>query len=124
MKKIMLVDDEKDLIYSIKRAFEDTSGDEYNVILASSGEECFELLKNERPDLILLDIMMPKMNGWEVYDTIRENPDWINIPILFLTARTDRITENAGEFLGDDFIQKPIEIQDLIQRINNVLDKK
>lgn len=121
----MLVDDEKDLIYSIKLALEDASGDEYDIISANSGAECFELLKNnEKPDLILLDIMMPEMSGWEVYDTIRENPDWINIPILFLTARTDRITENAGEFLGDGFIQKPIEIQELIESINKILDKE
>ncbi len=110
MKKIMLVDDEKDLIYSIKMALEDLSGD-YDIISANSEKECFELLKNDMPDLILLDIMMPEMSGWEVYDSIRENPDWINIPILFLTARTDRITKKAGEFLGDDFIQKPIENQ-------------
>ena len=106
----MLVDDEKDLIYSIKMALEDSSGD-YDIISANSEKECFELLKNDMPDLILLDIMMPEMSGWEVYDSIRENPDWINIPILFLTARTDRITKKAGEFLGDDFIQKPIENQ-------------
>ena len=67
MKRIMMVDDERDQIFSIKIALEDSCGDEYEVIPAYNGAECFELLKNnEKPDLILLDIMMPKMNGWDV----------------------------------------------------------
>ena len=126
MKKIMLVDDEEDQIFGIQTALEETYGDEYKIIPAGSGEKCFELLKDEeqRPDLILLDIMMPGMSGWEVYDKLRDNPSWSDIPIVFLTARTDRIAENAGDFLGDDYVEKPVEISDLRERIEKVLDKK
>ena len=124
MKKIMLVDDEEDQIFGIQTAFEETYGDEYTIIPAGSGEECFELLKDDeqKPDLILLDIMMPGMSGWEVYDKLRDNPKWSNIPIVFLTARTDRIAENAGDFLGDDYVEKPVEIAELHDRIEKVLD--
>ena len=124
MKKIMLVDDEEDQIFGVQTAFEETYGDEYTIIPAGSGEECFELLKDDeqKPDLILLDIMMPGMSGWEVYDKLRDNPKWSNIPIVFLTARTDRIAENAGDFLGDDYVEKPVEIAELHDRIEKVLD--
>ncbi len=125
MKRIMLVDDEKDQVFGIKTALEETFGDKYQVIPADSGKECFDILENrEKPDLILLDIMMPEMSGWEVFDKLRDNPSWHNIPIVFLTARTDRIAENAGEFLGDDYIEKPVDITELSNRIEKVLAKK
>jgi CheY-like chemotaxis protein len=124
MKKIMLVDDERDQIFGIKTALEESYQGEFNVISAESGAKCIELLENEtNPDIILLDIMMPEMSGWEVYDKIRDNPKWNSIPIVFLTARTDRIAENAGEFLGDDYIEKPIEVEELKNRIDKVLAK-
>jgi len=125
MKKIMLVDDEEDQIFSIKTTLEDSYGDEYEVIAVNSGEECFELLKNnETPDLILLDIMMPKMSGWEVFDKLKDSPSWENIPIVFLTARTDEIAKNAGKFLGEDFIEKPVNAKELKNRIDKVLFNK
>ena len=123
MKKIMLVDDEEDQVFGIKTALEYTGGDEYEVIPARNGAECFELLKNnETPDLILLDIMMPEMNGWEVFDKLKKNPAQKNIPVVFLTARQDRI--NAGGFLGDDYIEKPFDAEYLKQRIKKALHKK
>lgn len=123
----MLVDDEEDQIFGIQTAFEETYGDEYEIIPVGSGEECFEMLKKDeekQPDLILLDIMMPGMSGWEVYDKLRDNPAWSDIPIVFLTARTDRIAENAGDFLGDDYVEKPVEISELHERIQQILEKK
>jgi DNA-binding response OmpR family regulator len=68
--------------------------------------------------------MMPEMSGWEVYDKIRDNPAWQDIPIVFLTARTDRIAENAGEFLGDDYIEKPVDIKELRDRIEALFEKR
>jgi len=124
MKKIMLVDDEKDQIYVIKTAFQKLFGKEYMIIPAESGEKCFELLeKNELPHLILLDIMMPRMNGWDVFDRLRANPSWKDIPIVFLTARTDEFAEHAGVLIAEDYIKKPIEIKELKIRIDNVLKK-
>jgi CheY-like chemotaxis protein len=124
MKKIMLVDDEKDQIYFIKTSFESLYGKDYMIIPAESGEKCFELLESqELPHLILLDIMMPNMNGWEVFDRIRANPAWKGIPIIFLTARTDEFAEHAGALIADDYIKKPIEIKELKARIDTVLTK-
>jgi CheY-like chemotaxis protein len=124
MKKIMLVDDEKDQIFFIKTSFENLFGKEYIIVPAESGEKCFESLnKKNIPDLILLDIMMPKMNGWEVFDRLRANPEWKNIPIIFLTARTDEFAEHAGALIAEDYIKKPIEIKELKTRIDNVLKR-
>ena len=119
-----MVDDEEDQIFGVKIALEDSYGDEYEVIPAHNGAECFELLKNnEKPDLILLDIMMPEMTGWETYDRIKENKSWRKIPIVFLTARKDRIDKDAGDFLAEDYIEKPAKIPELKQRLDNILKK-
>ena len=124
MKKIMLVDDDGDQIVGIQKAMGKKYGNEYKIIPAHSGEECLKLLKySEMPDLILLDIMMPEMSGWTVFDKLKENQLWMNIPIVFLTARTDNIAENAGGFLGDDFIEKPVGAEELKKRIDKVLEK-
>jgi len=124
MKKIMVVDDEKDQIFSIKAGFEAEYPNEYEIIGVESGKKCFEQLeKNVKPDLILLDIMMPEMDGWEVFDKIKANPSWRKIPIIFLTARSDGLAKSAGSMIADDYIEKPVDIQELKTRIDNVLKK-
>ena len=124
MKKIMLVDDEKDQLFSIKTGFNEIYPNQYNIILVESGKKCFELLdKNMIPDLIILDIMMPEMNGWEVFDKLRANQKWNNIPVIFLTARSDGLATSAGAMIADDYIEKPIDINELKTRIDNVLNK-
>jgi two-component system alkaline phosphatase synthesis response regulator PhoP len=120
-KKIMVVDDEPDQIYTIKQILEDFS-DEYEVIGADSGKECLDMLRNnEIPDLIVLDIMMPIMSGWETLNKLKENSAWRDIPVVFLTARTDWVAKNAGSFLGEDYIEKPIDVEDFKRRIEKVL---
>ena len=99
-------------------------GKEYSIIPVESGKECFDLLeKKEIPDLIMLDIMMPGMNGWEVFDKLRANPSWKNIPVIFLTARTDFLAAHAGGLIAEDYIEKPVDIKELKTRIDNVLKK-
>jgi len=121
VKTIMVVDDNPDLTLSVKHGLEDLDK-EYNIIEVDSGKTCMKLLeKNQIPDLILLDIMMPGLSGWEIFDMIRENTSWKNIPIVFLTARTDDIARNAGKFLGRDYIEKPFDMVDLKNRIDRVL---
>jgi len=123
-KTIMIVDDNADVIMSVKHGIEDLDAG-YEVISVESGQQCLDFLKdNKHPDLILLDIMMPEMTGWETFDRIKESNSWENIPIVFLTARTDRIAENAGRFLGEDYIEKPFEVADLKKRIDKVLLNK
>jgi len=65
--------------------------------------------------------MMPSMNGWEVYKAIRQNQNWKDIPIVFLTARTDDFAKSAGIKLGNDYIEKPFELEDLKRRIDLVM---
>jgi len=121
-RTIMVVDDDSDIILSVQEGFDDLNS-EYKIMGVESGEECIKFLKNDQiPDAILLDIMMPEMSGWEVYDRLKENMDWENIPIVFLTARTDRVAVNAGNFLGADYIEKPFEITYLKNRLDLILN--
>jgi CheY-like chemotaxis protein len=123
MRNIMVVDDEEDQLFTVKKTLEyaDTN---FNIITLNSGNNCLQYLKNnEKPDLILLDIMMPDMTGWELYDKIKDNYNWRDIPIVFLTARTDETAEKAGKFFGEDYIEKPFDSEDLINRIRKILKK-
>jgi len=122
VKKVMIVDDNPDIILSIKNGLEGSNCD-YEVLCADSGKKCLELLETDKPDLILLDIMMPGMSGWETFDKLKENASWETIPVVFLTARTDRVARNAGGFLGEDYIEKPFELAELKQRINEIINK-
>ncbi len=120
-RKIMVVDDDPDVRFTIKLKLEKID-DQYTVIPVESGIQCFELLnKDQIPDLILLDIMMPEMSGWEIYKKLKENKDWMGIPIVFLTARTDRMAENVGGFLGDDYVEKPCDILEIKEKIDKLL---
>lgn len=121
MRKVMVVDDNPDHLQSIKQTLE-RMGD-YKITSASNGVSCIKLLNsNEIPDLILLDIMMPKMNGWETFKKIQQNPEWKNIPVVFLTARTDEFAENAGKFLATDYIIKPFDVEEFRQRIEKIFE--
>ena len=123
-RTILVVDDNPDVINSLKIGLEDATRG-YRILGVENGQKCLQMLKdNIIPDVILLDIMMPQMSGWEVFDRIKENPSWNTIPVIFLTARTDRIAKNAGSFLGEDYIEKPFEIVDLKNRIEIVFQNK
>ena len=120
-KKILLVDDNPDFLLSVQKALQ-FMDDDYEVTCASSGIRCLSLLnENEIPDIILLDIMMPKMSGWETFKNLQENPQWKNIPVIFLTARTDDIAKKTGSFLAADYIEKPFKIEELKNRIDKIL---
>ncbi len=121
MKKIIVVDDEEDQLYTVKKTLEYADKD-FDIVTINSGNNCLQYLKNnDKPDLILLDIMMPEMTGWELYDKIKENDNWRNIPIVFLTARTDETAEKAGKFFGEDYIEKPFDAENLLERIKKII---
>ena len=122
-KLILVVDDNQDLIYSVKEGLTSLSRN-YEVIGAESGKGCLELLKKRRPDLILLDIMMPGMDGWDVCAKIKSNKKTETIPIVFLTAKTDPISKSMGRLASEDYIEKPFDIKDLRKRIEIVINKK
>jgi len=122
-KKVMVVDDDPGVVFTVKHGMEGIDKD-YEITTATSGKECLELLKNNQiPDLILLDILMPDISGWEIYKKLKDNDMWRNIPVVFLTARTDRIAREAGGFLGDDYIEKPFKVPELKNRIDKILKK-
>jgi len=120
-KKIMVVDDEPDILTTVGEMLE-MSG--YEVIKAIDGKECFKKLNESstNPDLILLDIMMPDISGWDVAAKIKENPRWNSIPIVFLTAKGDTSSIGLGGMAAEDYIVKPFDIKDLINRIQNILN--
>ncbi|MEM0492977.1 MAG: response regulator [Candidatus Thermoplasmatota archaeon] len=122
-KKIMVVDDSQIITYTVKEGLEHLDSS-YSVIEADSGKKCFELLeKNIIPDIILLDIMMPGMNGWQVYKQLRKNEKWKRIPVAFLTAKTDNFSRGFGKILADAYIEKPFDIKELKERIDKLLEK-
>jgi CheY-like chemotaxis protein len=122
-KTIMIVDDEPDVIYTIKQGLEKLNPN-FTVVGAESGEKCLEFLENNQiPDLILLDIMMPGMSGWEVLNRLREKTKWRNIPIVFLSAKTDNFSKTFGITVAMDYIEKPFEIVDVKNRIEKVFQK-
>jgi CheY-like chemotaxis protein len=122
-KTIMIVDDESDVIYTIKQGLEKLNPN-YKVVGAESGKKCLDFLENNQiPDLILLDIMMPGMSGWEVLNRLREKTKWRNIPVVFLTAKTDTFSKTFGITVAMDYIEKPFEIVDVKNRIEKVFQK-
>ncbi len=124
VKTILAVDDEQDVIYTIKLGLEKLDK-EIRVIGANSGKKCFEILKNEKkPDIILLDIMLPDMSGWQILEKIKRSKEWNDIPVIFLTARTDTVAKRAGGFLAEGYIEKPFEVTELKDRIDEILKKQ
>ena len=122
-KTIMIVDDEPDVIYTIKQGLEKLNPN-YKVVGAESGKKCLDFLENNQiPDLILLDIMMPGMSGWEVLNRLREKAKWRNIPVVFLSAKTDTFSKTFGITVAMDYIEKPFEIVDVKNRIEKVFQK-
>ena len=116
----MVVDDNPDLLYSVKKGIEFLSKD-YQVVTVESGNKCLQLLKETKPDLILLDIMMPGMDGWDTCAKIKNNKKTGDIPIVFLTAKTDPISRSMGSLASTDYITKPFEMKDLKKELRLLL---
>jgi two-component system alkaline phosphatase synthesis response regulator PhoP len=120
-KTILVCDDEKDIVDVLSY---NLTKEGFNVITAYNGQEALQKV-NPDIDLILLDVMMPQLDGIEVCKRLRENPKTRDISIIFLTARNSEIDEIKGlEAGGDDYISKPISIKRLLARINSVLRRK
>ena len=119
-EKILVIDDDSGLLTLLRLGLE---RDGFTVITANSGKEGLRQAYETRPDVIVLDVMMPGMDGWKVFDKLKENQEWKNIPVVFFTMRKDKVAEKAGMFLGEDYIEKPFEIMDLKRRIDKVLKK-
>ncbi len=118
---LLLADDESDIIDLLKYNLEKEG---FDILTASNGREALVQAKHH-PDLILLDVMMPEMNGHDVVRALKADQATSSIPVIFLTARTSELDEVIGLELGaDDYVTKPISIPKLIARIKSALRKK
>ena len=121
-KKILIVDDEPSIIVPLQFLMEQNG---YEVMVAFSGEEAMETIAQTPPDLILLDIMLPVIDGFEVCQRVRENIDWQRIPIILLTAMGSETNVAKGLALGANaYITKPFSNADVIRKVKDLLSLK
>ncbi|MBP7088475.1 MAG: response regulator [Candidatus Omnitrophica bacterium] len=119
--KILAIDDEEDFTFFLKHNLERIK---YQIITASGGEEGIELAKKEKPDLILLDLMMPKIDGFEVSRRLKEDPKTSSIPILMLTAKDDEeACKKSLSLKNEDYLIKPMQVEDLRAKIEETLKR-
>tara|TARA_B000000477_G_C6085536_1_gene225273 strand:+ start:274 stop:951 length:678 start_codon:yes stop_codon:yes gene_type:complete len=120
--RILLVDDEEDILEFLSY---NLIKEGYKIKTANNGKSALKILEKFNPDLIILDVMMPEMDGIEVCENIRENEKNDDVLILFLTARSEDYSELAGFSAGaDDYITKPIKPKLLVSRVNAILKRK
>jgi len=120
--KILVIDDEPDLVSTIQCRLEWCK---FEVVAAGNGEEGLEKAASEKPDLILLDIDMPGMNGHEVLDCLRNRPDLRDIPVIMCTALCEaEDIAKASSYGVRDYIAKPFDFSELVEKISNVLGDK
>jgi CheY-like chemotaxis protein len=119
---IMVIDDEEDILFIVKRILD---GMGHKTIMASSGKEALEKLKEEIPDLILLDIMMPYLDGWETLKRIRDRDELKNIPVSMLTAKSLTPETSTRIDIKElvDYIEKPFTKETLLKKVNDGIIK-
>jgi phosphate regulon transcriptional regulator PhoB len=119
MSKILIVDDEKDIVDLISYNLEKEG---FATVKAYDGEAALKLVKTQKPDLMILDLMLPKLNGLDVCRMVRHNPDTVGLPIIMLTAKSDEVDKIIGLEVGaDDYVTKPFSIKELIARVRSIL---
>lgn len=119
MKRILIADDEPDLVTMLMVRL---SHEGYEVIIARNGEECVALAQQEKPDLILMDVVMPLKNGYDACEEIKKNPETSDIPVIMLTALDQKENKIIGKHVGAcDFIVKPFNVNSLLLKIRNAV---
>lgn len=117
-KKILIVDDEPDLLLMMSLRLQSAG---YEAIKAASGEEALDVVKKTCPDLILLDLLLPKIQGEEVCKRVKADPKLKRIPIIVFTASITHIREKTEEMGADDYILKPFEPENLLFKIKKLI---
>ncbi len=118
-KKILVVEDEKDMLYAVTLELE-TAG--YDVITASDGKEGLKKARNESPDLIILDLMLSKMDGYKVCGLLKADRRYSRIPIIMFTARAQKSDIKTGQEVGANaYITKPFDPQILLEKLRDLL---
>ena len=119
MKKILIVDDEQDIVESLKFVLE---ASDYTCYTADNGEDGLRLAKEIVPDLMILDVMMPKINGYKISRLLKYDAKYKNIPILMVTARSQEEDKLIGEETGaDEYITKPFELDEVVKKVEEYL---
>ena len=122
MKRILIIDDEKDFCFFVKQNLELTGG--HQVIVATSGKDGIAAAMRYKPDLIILDVIMPLMSGFEVLQELKAGKATTMIPVIMLTAvDTDEAKEKALGLYNEDYIVKPVAISELKAKIEAVLSR-
>jgi DNA-binding response OmpR family regulator len=120
-KKILIVDDEVDLVKTIQFTLE---AEGYKVLVSYNGEDALNQSRKENPDLILLDLMLPKLDGYKVCRLLKFDEQYKHIPILMLTAKTQQKDRLLGMETGaDEYITKPFDIEELMEKVKSYLNK-
>ena len=120
LKNVLLIDDEKFFCQLAKMNLE--MSEKYKVFVAFNGKDGIKMAKKIKPDLILLDIMMPKMDGFEVLRVLKEDPKTMAIPVIMLSAKSEEKTKiKASEMFCSYYVMKPVEAIELMDRIDWVL---
>lgn len=118
--KILIVDDEPDILRTLQDRFE---MNEYSVITAANGKEGLEKAIQEKPDIILLDVIMPIMDGLEMLEALRKHPEGRDCEVIMLTARSQPHDIDRAKACGiRDYIVKPFDLSELLDRIENILE--
>lgn len=118
---ILIVDDNPDLVDGVKLTLEMEG---FQVLAAHSGQEALTILERITPDLILADIMMPHLDGYELYVRVHGDPRWVHVPFIFLTAKTSKEDVRRGKEMGaDDYITKPFDPQDVVAAVRGKLKR-
>jgi DNA-binding response OmpR family regulator len=123
LKRIICVEDEAEMIDLIRLILNRRG---FDVKGANGGKEGLEIIRRELPDLVLLDLMMPDMDGWEVYQQMKADPDLKHIPVIVVTAKAQSIDKILGLHIAkvDDYVTKPFGPQELLQSVERVLAAK
>ncbi len=118
-KSILIVDDELSILVPLKFLLEKN---DFGVDLAQSGKDALDKIAQAKPDLILLDIMLPDLDGYEIFQKIRENPEWDDIKVIYLSAKNRDVDIAKGLNLGvDAYVTKPFSNADLMQKVRSLL---
>ena len=119
-KEILIVDDEPSIVVPIQFLMEQQG---YSVLVAENGEDALDVIYKYKPDLILLDIMLPRIDGYEVCEIVRLNPEYRDVKIIFLTAKGREVEIAKGLALGADaYIVKPFSNTELVAKVKELLD--
>ena len=124
IKKIVCVEDEIEMIELVKLILSEKQG--FEVHGALGGQQGLDMIAQEQPDLVLLDLMMPEIDGWQVYQSMRVDPIMSKIPVIIVTAKAQNIDKVLGLHIAkvDDYITKPFSPQELLASVRKVLARK